>query len=99
MHQDLELFQLFIKEQLGEEGENIAELICSNYDSRAEARSERVQTSFQRIDQCIWGLPFQQADVIRDAVYSACGEYEKQAFLDGVAVGAKLILELTSKAD
>ena len=98
MHQDLELFQLFIKEQLGEEGENIAELICSNYDSGAEARSERVQTSFQRIDQCILGLPFQQADLIRDAVYLACGEYEKLAFLDGVAVGAKLFLELTGKA-
>jgi len=98
MCKDMDAFEMFIKQQLGEEDVELAELICSNYDSGAEARSERVQTSFQRIDQCILGLPFQQADLIRDAVYLACGEYEKLAFLDGVAVGAKLFLELTGKA-
>ena len=99
MHQNIESFRLFIKQQLGEEGENIAELICSNYDSGTEKRSREVQTCFQRVDQCIRELPFQQADEIRSAVYIACGEYEKLAFLDGVAVGAKLVLELTGKVD
>ena len=97
MHQDLELFQLFIKEQLGEEGENIAGLICSNYDSGIEKRSREVQISFHKVEQCILSLPFQQADEIRSAVYIACGEYEKLAFLDGVAVGAKLLLELIER--
>ena len=97
MHQDLELFQLFIKEQLGEGGENIAELICSNYDSGIEKRSREVQICFHKVEQCILALPFQQADEIRSAVYLACGEYEKLAFIDGVAVGAKLLLELIER--
>ena len=99
MHKDIDAVKVFIKEQLGEEGENIAELICSNYDSGVEKRSKEVQSSFQKVEQCVLSLPFQQADEIRSAVYMACGEYEKLAFLDGVAVGAKLMLELTGKAD
>lgn len=98
MYQNIESFRLFIRQQLGEEGEEIAELIYPHYNSAVESRSERVGESFRRIDQCIRDLPFQQADDIRNSVYTACGEYEKLAFLDGVAVGAKLILELTGKA-
>ena len=97
MNQNIESFRLFIKQQLEEDGEEIAELIYPHYNSTAESRSERVRESFQRIDECIDNLPFQQADEIRNAVYLACGEYEKLAFLDGVAIGAKLLLEFIER--
>jgi len=97
MDKTIDSFKMFITQQLGEEGAYVAELLCSQYDSRAEYRSEQVQESFRRIDSCTRGLPFRQADKIREAVYLACGAYEKVAFLDGVAVGAKLLLELTGR--
>jgi len=97
MSKDINLLKAFIEQQLGEDGEEIAQLIYPCYNSTAESRSERVRESFQRIDECIDNLPFQQADEIRNAVYLACGEYEKLAFLDGIAVGAKLLLEFIER--
>ena len=46
------------------------------------------------LESCTKDMPYEMCDQISAAMMSACVECERLAFLDGVALGGKLIMEL-----
>jgi len=97
MRIDLDTVKGFVSQRLGDEPEKIAEVFYQCYHRDADVHNETIRKSFREIESCVAQLPYLQADRICTATVNACVECEKLAFLDGVAVGARLILELTGQ--
>ena len=91
---DMEKMKGFIKQRTGEMEGTLGECLYSCYESKATCQNERICRSFQIIEKQTQALPFAQSDQICSAVVEACVECEKLAFLDGVALGAALMMEL-----
>ena len=91
---DMEKIKTFIKQRSGGMEETVAECLYSCYESKATCQNERIRRSFQIIEEQTGELSFAQGDQICSAVVEACVECERLAFLDGVAFGARLMMEL-----
>ena len=55
---------------------------------------KHINTYFALIDACTHSLSFEKSNEIINAAVSLCAEQERIAFVDGVRVGAKLVIEL-----
>mgnify|MGYP003417701656 CR=1 FL=1 len=75
--------------------EKITEVLYQCYRSRADDSNDTIRECFSLLDEFTKEMPFTQGDRICSAVCAACAECERLAFLDGVNIGAQLILELT----
>lgn len=84
----------FAAHRLGDAG-SIADLLYECYASKASMDNETIRDSFYVVEKCTEGMPYELSDRISAAMVSACVECERLAFLDGVALGVKLISELT----
>lgn len=83
----------FLAQQV-ENTESVLELLYECYASKARMDNERILESFLVLEQYTRDMPYEAGDQISAAMISACVECERLAFLDGVALGAKLITEL-----
>ena len=84
----------FLAQQV-ENTESILELLYECYASKAATDNELIRESFFVLERCTKDMPYEVCDQISAAMISACVECERMAFLDGVALGAKLMMELT----
>lgn len=84
----------FLAQQV-ENTESILELLYECYASKATTDNELIHESFFVLERCTKDMPYEVCDQISAAMISACVECERLAFLDGVALGAKLMMELT----
>ena len=64
------------------------------YNGRANYSNDAIRECFLLLKEYTKEMPFEQSDRICSAVSSACAESERLAFLDGISIGAQLILEL-----
>ncbi len=89
-----EVMDNFITQQLDNVG-SVIDLLYECYASKATTDNERIRESFFVLERCTKDMSYEVCDQISAAMISACVECERLAFLDGVALGAKLMLELT----
>lgn len=88
------LLSTLIRERGMDSVEEIAERIYSCYPSRTTMDNGIIRSNFDLIGEHTKDLPFEQSDSIFSAAVAIGAECEKQAFLDGLALGAKLALNL-----
>ena len=77
-----------------ENTESMIELLYECYASKATMDNEMIRDSFSVLERCTKDMPYEICDQISGATISACVECERLAFLDGVVLGAKLMMEL-----
>lgn len=74
--------------------ETLMETLYQFYIEGGNRDNEKIKVCFQEIRQYTQILPFEEWDAVCTAVISLVAEQERVAFLDGLQVGAKLLLEL-----
>ena len=89
-----EVMDNFITQQLDNVG-SVIDLLYECYASKATTDNVRIRESFFVLERGTKDMSYEVCDQISAAMISACVECERLAFLDGVALGAKLMLELT----
>ena len=89
-----EVMDHFLTQQL-ENAESMIDLLYECYASKATTDNELIRESFFVLERCTKDMPYEVCDQISAAMISACVECERLAFLDGVALGVKLMMELT----
>ena len=83
-----------IRERGFDSTEEIAEQLYLCYLSRATMENPIIKANYDSLEQQLKDMPFDQSDSIIRAAVAVSTESEKQAFLDGFSLGAKLILNV-----
>ena len=93
MTQEAEKLRGFSSQQLGEYEGTVAEILYQCYQGVATLDNERIRENDEIIQKYTKGMAYEERDSICSAVAAIGAECERLAFLDGVAVGIRLILE------
>ena len=88
-----EVIDQFLVQEM-ENTESMMELLYECYASKATMDNEKIRESFFVLERYTKDMPYEICDQISMAMISACVECERLAFLDGVVLGAKLMMEL-----
>ena len=72
----------------------LLEMLSRTYCEYNPIDNDAIQNSFHDLESCLEHLPSRENDQVFDRVCALCVEYEKAAFLEGMRVGAQLVMEL-----
>lgn len=94
-----------LKEQLSEtmpgyaeaDINSVLEMLYSVYRERKGKDTEEIERHFSQLDEVLSKLTLKEYDKVWYAACGLCGLYEKEAFLEGIRVGASLAVELGEK--
>lgn len=92
----------YLKDSLAEHQPNygsrevhsITEFLYWYYTAYNPVDTDTIRARFDEVNTIVRNLTLKEQDVIVDLVNSLCGEYEKQGFLEGLHIGARLTMEL-----
>ena len=76
------------------EDKSVLEFLYTAYADAQGQDPQELKQHFVDLDNHLQGLSLEENNEIFAIVCSICSAYEKRAFLDGIQVGASLILEL-----
>lgn len=69
------------------------------YTSAPRPGKDRIRLLFKKIDRLVNELSLQENGGIMDLVCELCSEYEPKAFVQGMGMGARMVLELAGEWD
>ena len=75
--------------------DSVSELLYRFYMETCVEETQVIRDRYAAIHSHISHLPLHQQDDIWDRICDICTEYERAAFLQGLHLGAKLMLELS----
>ena len=78
---------------------SLLEMLYYHYTEHNSAENQQIRNLFGRLEQCMNHLDLPERDGVEMIVSELCCAYEQAAFLEGMRVGARLIMELESVAD
>ena len=76
------------------ESDSVLEFLYTAYADEQGQDPQEIKQYFVDLDNHLKGLSLEENNEIFAIVCSICSAYEKRAFLDGIQVGASLLLEL-----
>lgn len=76
------------------EADSVLEFLYIAYADVQRQDPEELKQLFVHLDNHLKGLSLEENNEIFNIVCSLCCAYEKRAFLDGIQIGACLVLEL-----
>ena len=94
MHIKYENIREEVIQRVPEGWDSVTELLYQFYSSMEVDASGPVREAYRILEDCTRVLPFKEADKICSAANRMCVEYEQAAFVEGMLVGAKVILDL-----
>ena len=68
-------------------------LFCC-YNQRNRLNTDIIRQSFSQLDTILGVLALQKQDQVIDLTCDLCGEYQKDAFREGMSIGFRLYKEL-----
>ena len=66
------------------------------YANSHESDPPEIREGFAELEVLLKGLPLRDNNAVCNICYRLCGEYERQAFIDGLQYGARLIQEINA---
>ena len=78
-------------------GGDLLELLWYCYLEERKLDPQEIREGFQEVDSLLAQLPLRSADRIFDIVCAQCCRYQRQAFLDGLMLGAGLHGAMTAQ--
>lgn len=72
----------------------ILEELYSSYVNTTPEDQDRIKAAFQELHAYIQGFSFTDQDQMLCIITALCAEHDRVVFLDGIRIGARLILEL-----
>ena len=85
------------KERRGWDNISPVEMLYSFYIHHSPPEPDTLRSCHKAINHLVEHLSFKEQDGILCAVNALCAEQERCALLDGIHLGAQLMLELTSE--
>ena len=76
--------------------DSVLEMLYGYYREWNIPEPEQVKACFAQLESILGKLPLREEDEVWYRVCDLCTEYQKMAFVDGVAIGVKLAAELES---
>lgn len=77
-----------------DDANSILEMLYYYYTQDNPIDSALIRCRVKELDECIPRLTGMESNAIFSATMGLCGEYERQAFLEGIQVGMRLFDEL-----
>lgn len=77
--------------------ENILNLLYRAYTETHESDPPETQSGFAELEEFLKTLPLDDNNAVFNLTCQLCTAYEHKAFLDGLQLGAELMLKLTEK--
>ena len=78
-------------------GADLLEQLWYCYLEENSADPQEIRDGFRDVDKLLEPLPFASANQLFDIVSRQCCRYQRQAFLDGLTLGARLHQTLTAE--
>ena len=98
MNRYIENLESFLSEQSPHYGfddaNSLLEMLCYYYMEQNPVDNALVRCQFKELDAILSKLSFSDNNAVFHLAATLCASYEKQAFMDGVAVGLRLYKEL-----
>lgn len=89
----------WIAEQKPNFGDNslqtLLDFLWYNYTELNPIRSDEIKKNDEALGEILESLPVEQSDKLFSALCELCTLHERQAFLDGICVGARLMNEMS----
>ena len=93
----IEKLKAFLKEQSAgfpfTDCQSLLEMLFYYYSDEHPIDNAVIHCAFQQVDTILHRLSLRENDELFRVIMSLCSAYEKEAFLSGIRVGAKLIME------
>ena len=95
MQVDLRKIRKEIYQRVPEGWGTIIPLLYQHYINDGPDSNKEVRRQYGIIEERLKDLPFSVRDKVLCAATAMCVEYEREAFSEGLLIGAKLMLELS----
>lgn len=99
MNPYVEKLKLHLLEQTPDYGygdaSSLLEMLYYYYTTANPINNESIHDHFNRLDNILTPLSWEENNAVFDLTCMLCSEYERRAFLEGVHVGVRLITELS----
>ena len=101
MNLSADQFKAFLRERkpgCGDpEIETVLEFLWSAHSYVNPVDNDFIREKLEKLEPISKALSFEDANLMDDAIAALCFETERLAFLEGVRVGARLVMELEGK--
>lgn len=75
----------------------VTEVLYGCYRELHPTDSEVINRSFSQLNDVLSKLTLQECDRVWDLTCALCSEHEREGFLEGIRVGAGVVMELVEK--
>ena len=89
----LESYVASCKLNLGD-GESVLSLLYEAYSDNNRMYNDQIKADFAELYQLLNGMPLREMDWLINPVCALCREHERNGFIHGVQIGARLANEL-----
>lgn len=86
--------QMLKSKLMAVEPASVLEMLFEYYREQNRPETEVIRENFAHMSHILEKLPHGEMDLVWDRICDLCIAYQRMAFLDGLGIGAKLMIEL-----